>query len=410
MVNDEIVNNIAETLYQMIGSNVDSPKQRIFDIWVRSDRVVVVINPSAKSKWTSILGSNFKRRLSLMLQGREVLVTQPDQRGLYLQIALHPVPAVRLEPLPLDLATQPSPIHVPIGMTKRGPFWIDFVEGDSYLIGGSRGMGKTMLSHAWIQALIHGGATRLYLWDGKNGAEYTRYSASDKVIVARNLEEVLIPLKHLIDERETLLLQAGVPGVAAWNARHTPAMEPLAVFVDEAAFIPEGMTDLVKDLVARGRSYGVHPVIATQRPGVQEVQALVKANLTTRIAFPVPSVHESGVILGRQGANRLPKIPGRVMMFWKAREVVAQTFVVTLPTASEASAKPLGEDLEILKAAVKDDGKVTLEVLTERWRYKPWSAQRKLADYVSRGWVAKDPTRKNGHYVTEELRNWLTQN
>jgi hypothetical protein len=398
---------VASTLYRLIGKGAPAD-QELFTVWVRDDRLIIAVNANAKSHWTQVLNNRFARHFSLVLQGRKVNVVQPDQRGVYIQVAYMPTPASKLESSPLDVSTQPSPVHVPIGMTKNGPLWIDFVDGDSYLIGGSRGMGKTTLLHAWIQSLMNGGEIGLYLWDGKNGAEFARYEAHPLVVVGRELQSVIGPLKELIDQREAALVNAGVPSIAQWNTKHTPQMNPVALFIDEAAFVPVEAHDLIKDLVARGRSYGVHPVIATQRPGVAEVQALVKANLTTRIAFPVPSVHESGVILGRKGAEKLSKRPGMLLMYWRAREVRAQAFSVHLPNID--SQWPTGQVLEILKHAREDDNRVTAEILQQRYHYKPWTASRTLDTWRAAGWIFKNPERKNGHYLTPKLCEWLEAN
>lgn len=411
----ETIDHIAEVLYKTLGGDNPNPRQRVFDIWPRSDRLIIVINPNAKSKWEMVLNKNFSDRLRLKLQGRQVIVSQPAKRGLFLQIGIHPPPIKEYKSLPLDVHSKPVGMKyaVPIGMTANGPMWINFVEGDSYLIGGSRGMGKTTLSHAWIQSLIAEGLVELYLWDGKNGAEYNRYAKYPKVHVARELSEVLVPLKQLVDERERTLLAAGVPGVNAWNEKHTPKMEPLAVFIDEAAFVPENAIDAVKDLVARGRSYGVHPVIATQRPGVSEVQPLVKANLTTRIAFPVPSRHESGVILGRTGAEKIVKVPGRLIMNWRAREVTAQAYSVTLPDPDYAEGErvewPQGKDLRVLRDIDAIGGTVTIETIKVEYDMAYNPARGKLHSWVQYGWVCKaGKADKDGHKITEALHNYLS--
>jgi hypothetical protein len=72
-------------------------------------------------------------------------------------------------------------------------------------------------------------------------------------------------------------------------------------------------------------------VLATQRPDAQSVRALVRTNLATRIAFPVPSVHDSLIILGRPGAEKLPRQAGRLLLVWDGRLVEAQAFQVSLP-------------------------------------------------------------------------------
>jgi len=73
-----------------------------------------------------------------------VTVVRTNSRGLFLQVGFE-TPAVpqALEARQLDLVQQLTPWHVPVGMTVDGPLWISLIEGDSFLIGGSRGKGKT---------------------------------------------------------------------------------------------------------------------------------------------------------------------------------------------------------------------------------------------------------------------------
>jgi hypothetical protein len=84
----------------------------------------------------------------------------------------------------------------------------------------------------------------------------------------------------------------------------------------------------------------VHPVLATQRPDADAVQGLVKGNLSTRIALPVPGVHDSLVILGHGGAEKLPKERGRLLFTWDGRLVEAQSFLVALPESGGEQAPP----------------------------------------------------------------------
>ena len=343
---------------------VDSPDRLpirpLFYVLPRRERVVLVFNPLALKSVDRLLSPRTLHHLSTALGGRRVVAM--NSRGVFLQIAYWPTPSVPLASHPLDLALQPSPLHVPIGTTRRGPLWLSLPEMDSVLIGGSRRMGKTRLLHGWIQALIHGGEATLTLWDGKGGVEFGRYAGRPGVTVCpsdgrKRLEQAFAEMSRRAD----LFRQAGVPSLSEY-VRHTgDRLPPLVLILDEVAFLPEEAQAVLVDLVAKGGAFGVYPVLATQRPDAGAVKALIRANLSTRIALPVPSVHDSMVILGRPGAEKLPKRKGRLLLVWNSRLVEAQAFQVDLPRAGgvrpDATAGLLTDrERRLVEAAVRLGG------------------------------------------------------
>jgi hypothetical protein len=299
-----------------------------FYLWPRPDRVILIFDPLVKNI-DRVLTRNFRHRLSTALSGRRVVAT--NSRGIFLQVAYWPAPVTDLTPRPLDLAQQPGPLHVPLGVTSQGPLWLPLPEIDAALIGGARRMGKTRFLHGWIQALIHGGQAQILLWDGKEGVEFGRYAHHSGVHVVQELAEGLAALTQELVRRSALFKAAGAPALPDYVRRTGERLPPLVLIIDEAAFVPETAQGALADLVARGGAFGVHPILATQRPDAQAVQALIKTNLSTRIALPVPAVHDSQVILGRPGAEKLAKRPGRLLFTWAGRLVEAQAFLVDLP-------------------------------------------------------------------------------
>ncbi len=306
-----------------------------FYVWPRPDRVILILDPLAVENVDRVLNPRFVHHLATVLGGRRIVST--NSRGIFLQVAYYPAPTAALGAQPLDLAAQPSPLHLPIGMTARGPLWLELPEMDAVLVGGSRRMGKTRLLHGWIQALARGGQALLFLWDGKGGVEFARYRGQADTTVAVDLAEALAAIGAEMARRAELFRQNGAPALPEYNAAARDRLPRIVLVVDEAAFIPDEAQRAVADLVARGGAFGVHPVFATQRPDAQAVQALVKANLSTRIALPVPGSHDSQVILGRTGAEKLAKRPGRLLLVWGGQLVEAQAFQVDLPGGDGAT-------------------------------------------------------------------------
>ena len=378
-------------------------------VWPRPDRAVLVLDPAHVRKPETLATEKFKHHLSTALNGRRVVFT--NSRGLFLQIAYTPPPYRALASRALDLAQQAGPFQVPIGLTRSGPLWLNLLDMDSVLVGGARRMGKTMLLHAWIQALLHGGQAELLLWDGKGGVEFSRYAGPRGVTVAADLKAALAGVNQQVLARTDLFLKRGVTNLAAYNALPQVApLRPIVLILDELAFLPEGAADLLADLVARSGAFGIHPVVGIQRPDADAMRGLLKANLTTRIALPVASLEDARIILGRPGAERLPKVKGRLALVWEARLIEAQAYTVqlspALPSVSPAPAL-LGlseRELKVVAAAIRElEGKFNIEGLaTQTGNSKDWVndlAQRLEA----RGLLTPVQRNAKGHLIGRQV-------
>lgn len=299
--------------------------------WLRpmADRMVVIFDP-AEVKISSI-SDDFAHDLSTLLHGRRVVRT--NTRGLYLQVSYLVPPHVELTVEPLHLESQPTPWSLPIGNTIQGPLWIGLMEGDSYLVGGVRGMGKSGLLHGMIQALLHGGKTLVYAWDGKDNAEYLRYRGMPgfHLMPMDGLQDGLEEVGRIVRERMKTLAASGHANIITYNAANPGApLEPIALIVDEVAEVQD-QSALLR-LVKVYRAAGVHPIFATNDPSKASVVA--KSNLGTRISFPVVSHADSFTILGHTGANKLPRTRGRGLIVHGGRLVEFQAFDVTYPQPS----------------------------------------------------------------------------
>ena len=143
------------------------------------DRALCIIDPAGVRNINKIYSDNTRHQLKTALKGRRVVLT--NTRGVYIQVAWQPEPYIELKAAPIDWASQPSPMHVPISITRQGPLWMSIEELDSVLIGGARRMGKSTLLHSWIQALQQGGKCKLVLFDGKANVEFGDYARPDTV-------------------------------------------------------------------------------------------------------------------------------------------------------------------------------------------------------------------------------------
>jgi hypothetical protein len=374
------------------------------------------------------LDPRFVDQVRERMGGRKVLETRG--RANYLQIAYQPGAATPasgaalLESVQLDLGQQPSPYHVPVGMTNSGPFWLSMLDMDSVIIGGARRMGKTNTLHGWVQALIHGGMVELVLWDGKGGLEFGRYAEMPNVQVVTNeieLDQVLMRVHGEAQRRQGPLAAAGVTNLMDYlrQAKHEH-MRPIVLVLDELANLSETTANALSMIVRTDGAYGVHPVVGIQRPDSEVMRGQLKANLATAIALPVVSGEDSRIILHRSGAEKLPKVKGRLLMVWEGRLVEAQAFRVTLPTpraitrSQEATTSLLSaEETEMVAAALDPelDGYFNIQTIAFMTGISDKRVKTVARAWAERGWLSEirydrdvNPPKRLGRRVTDELK------
>jgi S-DNA-T family DNA segregation ATPase FtsK/SpoIIIE len=184
------------------------------------------------------------------------------------------------------------------------------------LVAGSTGSGKSVCMNAIITGLILTKTpleVRLIMIDPKR-VELTPYQGIPHLYhpVIVESDRAVIVLRSLVDEmmgRFRQLENAGVKNIASYNEKMAEKMPYLVILVDELADLMLTAAGDVERLLVRlaqlGRATGVHLVIATQRPSVDVVTGLIKANFPSRISFAVMSQIDSRTILDSVGAEKL---------------------------------------------------------------------------------------------------------
>jgi hypothetical protein len=378
------VENIASTLSTMINPYLIDPNAPAFYVWARPDRAIISINPRNVKNMEAVFSKKFTHQFSTILGGPRLEMT--NSRGIYFQVGYTPVPPPVYKFKPLDLAAQENPLALPIGETLHNPMWLNLYDMGSVLIGGSRRMGKTRFLHGWIQALIHGGSAELWLYDGKDGLEFSRYEHHLNVRLINDFSDALSELQRIANERAALLTTVRATSMIEYNERVSSfqQLSPIVLFVDEVALIPSDTQATLAKLIAWSGAHGIYPILATQRTGVDQVQPLIKTNLATRISFRVPALSDSRVILDRAGAQDLPNIPGRLCMVWDGEIVTAQAYQVELPGGPEIKQR----DIE-LAAWIRDEhnGAISISRLMTGKEMSEWEARQLIEAWQNHGWL-----------------------
>ena len=200
--------------------------------------------------------------------------------------------------------------------TAGEPVVADLTGLPHLLIAGATGSGKSVCINSIIASLLlrqPPDRLRMLMVDPKR-VELTPFNGIPHLVapVVVDTDEVLVVLKTLQNEmlrRYKLMEGLGVRNIEGYNRKATEPMPFLVVIIDELADLMmtaayETEQGLVR-LAQLGRATGIHLILATQRPSVNVVTGLLKANIPSRIAFAVASQVDSRVILDAVGAEKL---------------------------------------------------------------------------------------------------------
>lgn len=211
-----------------------------------------------------------------------------------------------------------SKLAVALGLDVSGaPVIADITKMPHVLVAGTTGSGKSVLVNVWIASLLFRTTpqeVRIILIDPKR-VELIGYNGIPHLLTPVIVEpdKILSSLRWAVAEMEnryTKFAEVGVRNVEGFNELSGfQAMPYIVIFIDELAdlmaFAPTEIEDSICRLAQKARAAGIHLILATQRPSVDVITGLIKANVPTRLAFNVSSMVDSRVILDQPGAEKL---------------------------------------------------------------------------------------------------------
>lgn len=214
-----------------------------------------------------------------------------------------------------------SPLLFVIGRDVSGiPVFADLAKMPHLLISGATGSGKSVSAHAIITSFLYRNPPeilRFIIVDPKR-VELSMYNDIPHLLtpVITDHKKTIQALRWAtreMDRRYDLLSDHHVRDIVSYNSQMAKSGEELmpylVIIIDELAdlmaMFPREVESSIIRLAQMARAVGIHLIVATQRPSVEVITGLIKANITSRIAFQVASQVDSRTILDMSGAEKL---------------------------------------------------------------------------------------------------------
>ena len=216
------------------------------------------------------------------------------------------------------LKDKDNKLAIALGLDVAGePVVANLEKMPHVLIAGQTGSGKSVAINAILNTLLFRAApseVKFILVDPKR-VELTGYNGIPHLLspVIVEPDKVVSALRWIMtemDRRYKIFAQAGARNINSYNEMSGfQALPYLVLVIDELAdimlFAPAEVEDTITRIAQMSRATGIHMILATQRPSVDVITGLIKANIPSRIAFAVSSQVDSRVILDAQGAEKL---------------------------------------------------------------------------------------------------------
>ncbi len=214
-----------------------------------------------------------------------------------------------------------SRLNVALGRDIQGEATCaDLAKMPHLLVAGTTGSGKSVCLNTMIMSLLYNAKpdeVKLIMIDPKK-VEFTVYRSIPHLLVPvvadpRKAAGALSWAVAEMDKRYALFAEKGVRNLQGYNtyalSNNLPKMPQIVIIIDELSDLMMAASNEVEDSICRlaqkARAAGMHLIVATQRPSVDVITGLIKANIPSRIAFAVKSQIDSRTIIDTQGAEKL---------------------------------------------------------------------------------------------------------
>ena len=279
--------------------------------------------PAANVKVSKILNLQDDLAMALRAQTIRIQAPIPGKDVVGIEIPNHSVETIYLRDLiESDLFQQSkSPLTIVLGKDIVGkPFITDLKKLPHLLIAGTTGSGKSVGINSMILSLLYKNSPdqlRLLMIDPKM-LEFSIYNDIPHLLtpVITKAKQAVVALNNMVSEMERryeMMSDTRTKNIENYNDKMKKEggkeLPYIVVIIDELADLMMTSGKEVEHSIARlaqmARAAGIHLVVATQRPSVDVVTGLIKANLPSRISYRVGQKIDSKIILDQQGAESL---------------------------------------------------------------------------------------------------------
>ena len=278
------------------------------------------LRPAEGIKLTQITALSNDLALSLARHPIRIEAPIPGKSLVGIEVPNQAVSIVRLSEIlsSKEFKRKRSNLTVALGKDVAGNIYLDDLgKMPHLLIAGATGSGKTVMLNSIILTLLYQNSPadlRFILIDPKR-VELTLYKNLPHLLTPTltNVQKTINALKWLIremDRRFEIMEEAKKRNIDDYNSQENVERLPYIVtIIDELADLmiasPHEVESSIIRLTQMARATGIHIILATQRPSVDVITGLIKANITSRIAFSVASTADSRTILDFSGAEKL---------------------------------------------------------------------------------------------------------
>jgi len=319
---------IIKATFEQFGIGVDMGEVRVGPTVTQ-----YTLKPTAGVKLSRITGLSNDLALALAAHPIRIEAPIPGKSLVGVEVPNQKTALVSIKELieEKEYRTRPHNLMLVLGKDVAGKVWLSELQRLPHLlIAGATGSGKTVCVNTIIMGLLFQNTAetlRLIMVDPKR-VELTLYNGIPHLMtpVITNVQKTVNALKWTIGEMERrfeALAGAGCRDVTSYNQKHPDTKMPHIVFViDELADLMASAASEIESGIIRlaqmARAVGIHLIVATQRPSVDVITGLMKANIPGRIAFSVASQIDSRTILDCPGAE---KLLGRGDMLYSSAEL-----------------------------------------------------------------------------------------
>lgn len=278
------------------------------------------LEPAPGIKVSKIVNLSDDIALKLATAGVRIEAPIPGKAAIGIEVPNKDVTPVHLREVLESEEFQKAPSYLTVGLGKDiagQPIVADLAKMPHLLVAGATGSGKSVCINTLITSILfraNPDEVKFVLIDPKK-VELSNYNGIPHLLtpVVTDAKKAASALRWAVQEMELRYAKfaaAGVRDMTRYNETHPEAKLPLiVVIIDELADLmmvaPVDVEDAICRLAQMARAAGLHLVLATQRPSVDVITGIIKANVPSRISFAVSSQIDSRTILDMGGAEKL---------------------------------------------------------------------------------------------------------